>query len=190
MDLNVSAAQQALANPSSGLKDLIAHAPTETGDALASIAPGITTSANSTSSDPAVSSGSEKEWTVVGSDASKKRGAASERLQIVDEEKQFTFVFLSSRRWGEGLRADLSFPMMRSLRPTPDLSSFLLPLHLGMSSRLCARLGSSRKGLNSSLEKWGLIDKGFGYDVVAVFGSQSTGKSASLPTLISRLSWS
>jgi hypothetical protein len=33
------------------------------------------------------------------------------------------------------------------------------------------------KNLNSSLDKWGLIDKGFGYDVVAVFGSQSTGKS-------------
>jgi hypothetical protein len=27
--------------------------------------------------------------------------------------------------------------------------------------------------------KWGLLDKGFAYDVVAVFGSQSTGKSQS-----------
>ena len=30
------------------------------------------------------------------------------------------------------------------------------------------------------MDKWGLLDKGFAYDVVAVFGSQSTGKSESL----------
>lgn len=35
--------------------------------------------------------------------------------------------------------------------------------------------------LSGSLKKWGLLDKGFGYDVVAVFGSQSTGKSESSP---------
>lgn len=37
--------------------------------------------------------------------------------------------------------------------------------------------------LSSSLKQWGLLDKGFAYDVVAVFGSQSTGKS----TLLNRL---
>lgn len=33
------------------------------------------------------------------------------------------------------------------------------------------------KQLSPYLDKWGLLDKGFSYDVVAVFGSQSTGKS-------------
>lgn len=37
--------------------------------------------------------------------------------------------------------------------------------------------------LSASLRQWGLLDKGFAYDVVAVFGSQSTGKS----TLLNRL---
>ncbi|KAK4689287.1 protein SEY1, partial [Tremellales sp. Uapishka_1] len=39
------------------------------------------------------------------------------------------------------------------------------------------------KELSPYLDKWGLLDKGFAYDVVAVFGSQSTGKS----TLLNRL---
>ncbi|KZW00220.1 root hair defective 3 GTP-binding protein [Exidia glandulosa HHB12029] len=37
--------------------------------------------------------------------------------------------------------------------------------------------------LNNQIQRWGLQDAGFGYDVVAVFGSQSTGKS----TLLNRL---
>ncbi|OCF74245.1 protein SEY1 [Kwoniella mangroviensis CBS 8886] len=37
--------------------------------------------------------------------------------------------------------------------------------------------------LSPYLSKWGLLDKGFAYDVVSVFGSQSTGKS----TLLNRL---
>jgi septin family protein len=40
-----------------------------------------------------------------------------------------------------------------------------------------------RKELNTQIARWGLADSGFGYDVVAVFGSQSTGKS----TLLNRL---
>ncbi|WWC69983.1 protein SEY1 [Kwoniella pini CBS 10737] len=39
------------------------------------------------------------------------------------------------------------------------------------------------KQLSPYLDKWGLLDKGFAYDVVSVFGSQSTGKS----TLLNRL---
>ena len=39
------------------------------------------------------------------------------------------------------------------------------------------------KELNTQITRWGLGDAGFGYDVVAVFGSQSTGKS----TLLNRL---
>jgi len=31
--------------------------------------------------------------------------------------------------------------------------------------------------LGDQLDKWGLIDVGFAYNIVAVFGSQSTGKS-------------
>lgn len=42
---------------------------------------------------------------------------------------------------------------------------------------------SFTKDLNTQIERWGLRDAGFGYDVVAVFGSQSTGKS----TLLNRL---
>lgn len=34
------------------------------------------------------------------------------------------------------------------------------------------------KDLTSHMVDWELADKGFSYDVVAVFGSQSTGKSA------------
>lgn len=33
------------------------------------------------------------------------------------------------------------------------------------------------------MKKWSLADAGFKYDVVAVFGSQSTGKSKSIPVL-------
>lgn len=36
---------------------------------------------------------------------------------------------------------------------------------------------TSSKELSPAIKRWGLLDKGFGYDVVAVFGSQSTGKS-------------
>ncbi|KAI5118453.1 hypothetical protein M0805_006272 [Coniferiporia weirii] len=39
------------------------------------------------------------------------------------------------------------------------------------------------QGLNAQLGRWGLQDTGFDYDIVAVFGSQSTGKS----TLLNRL---
>ncbi|KAF8647142.1 hypothetical protein AX16_006973 [Volvariella volvacea WC 439] len=52
--------------------------------------------------------------------------AASERLQIIDDEKNFT------------------------------------------------------RGMNAQVERWGLIDAGFDYNIVAVIGSQSTGKSTLL----------
>jgi len=39
------------------------------------------------------------------------------------------------------------------------------------------------QNLSTSISRWGLADAGFSYDVVAVFGSQSTGKS----TLLNRL---
>ncbi|KAH9467076.1 hypothetical protein MJO29_000882 [Puccinia striiformis f. sp. tritici] len=39
------------------------------------------------------------------------------------------------------------------------------------------------EALPKSIERWGLLEKGFNYDVVAVFGSQSTGKS----TLLNRV---
>ncbi|KIO29400.1 hypothetical protein M407DRAFT_169746 [Tulasnella calospora MUT 4182] len=37
--------------------------------------------------------------------------------------------------------------------------------------------------LNGAIKEWGLLDSGFNYDLVAIFGSQSTGKS----TLLNRL---
>lgn len=44
-------------------------------------------------------------------------------------------------------------------------------------------LTNGRTSLSKYLDHWSLIDKGFDYNVVAVFGSQSTGKS----TLLNRL---
>ena len=41
------------------------------------------------------------------------------------------------------------------------------------SAELC-----NRPELSKQIEKWGLQNAGFDYDLVAVFGSQSTGKSA------------
>ena len=41
----------------------------------------------------------------------------------------------------------------------------------------------TREKLPEYLKQWDMLDKGFAYDVVAVFGSQSTGKS----TLLNRL---
>jgi len=41
----------------------------------------------------------------------------------------------------------------------------------------------SRTSLNAHLKEWSLYESGFSYNVVAVFGSQSTGKS----TLLNRL---
>jgi hypothetical protein len=34
-----------------------------------------------------------------------------------------------------------------------------------------------RQELGTQIERWGLRDAGFAYNIVAVFGSQSTGKS-------------
>ena len=36
---------------------------------------------------------------------------------------------------------------------------------------------SCRSDLGTQIEQWGLRDAGFDYNIVAVFGSQSTGKS-------------
>ena len=65
---------------------------------------------------------------------------STERIQIVNEEKNFTLV-------------DLSFLMSASL------------------THLC------RPDLAAQIDKWGLRDTGFAYNIVSVFGSQSTGKS-------------
>lgn len=98
MDLNVSAAQAALANPAAhaGLKDLLAHAPADVQSALA----------NSGSS-PSVSTVG-----LAGHIVTKETvGVPGERLQIVDEDKQFTCVLsqdsrdeLNCRAAGDGKR--------------------------------------------------------------------------------------
>jgi hypothetical protein len=44
---------------------------------------------------------------------------------------------------------------------------------------ICNNLKTSSEDLPAYLEKWNLGDAGFKYNVVAVFGSQSTGKSES-----------
>lgn len=42
---------------------------------------------------------------------------------------------------------------------------------------------SIRSSLDESMQEWNLYNAGFDYNVVAVFGSQSTGKSASAHSL-------
>jgi hypothetical protein len=77
------------------------------------------------------------------------------QLQIVNETQEFTYVDRYSP-----ISLGLDFV---TIDPDPD------PL--------------IRTELSSYLGKWGMLDKGFAYDVVSVFGSQSTGKS----TLLNRL---
>lgn len=45
-----------------------------------------------------------------------------------------------------------------------------------------------RPDLARQIEKWGLHDAGFAYNIVSVFGSQSTGKSAHSGYVITVLS--
>lgn len=73
--------------------------------------------------------------------------SSTERIQIVDEEKRFTFV---------------------SIRFTLFFVFFINP------QLPC------RPDLTTQIAKWGLRDVGFAYNIVAVFGSQSTGKSGLL----------
>ncbi|EIW70479.1 protein SEY1 [Tremella mesenterica] len=85
------------------------------------------------------------------------------------------------------LKELLSNPSTRDIMSTPGLS-------VANGHSPTNKVGDGRlqvvdehqnftKDLSSYLERWGLLDKGFAYDVVAVFGSQSTGKS----TLLNRL---
>jgi hypothetical protein len=69
--------------------------------------------------------------------------ASTERIQIVDEDKNFTLV------------ADM----------------------LGQLLRPPNRVHPYRQQLTQQISRWGLRDSGFAYNLVAVFGSQSTGKS-------------
>ena len=68
---------------------------------------------------------------------------STERMQIIDDQKKFTFVFI--------------------------LIVVLLAAHQ------CSNVSSP--DLATQIERWGLRDAGFSYNIVAVFGSQSTGKS-------------
>jgi hypothetical protein len=67
---------------------------------------------------------------------------ASGRLQIINDEKNFTSVLLARFKF---------------------FSNTQRQLH--------------RTHLSSQIERWGLRDVGFNYNIAAVFGSQSTGKS-------------
>lgn len=74
-------------------------------------------------------------------------------IVTVDENQKFTYA------------SSLPFPSF--------LFSLLTPTHLSLS----------RTSLNAHLKEWSLYESGFSYNLVAVFGSQSTGKS----TLLNRL---
>jgi len=67
---------------------------------------------------------------------------STQRIQIIDDEKQFTSVFCFR------------------------IIQLILICHA-----FC------RSDLSTQVEQWGLRDAGFDYNIVAVFGSQSTGKS-------------
>jgi hypothetical protein len=43
--------------------------------------------------------------------------------------------------------------------------------------RTVTHIPIARQQLTTQIERWGLRDAGFSYNIVAVFGSQSTGKS-------------
>jgi hypothetical protein len=45
------------------------------------------------------------------------------------------------------------------------------------TSKFSYVLPPRRQDLSTQIERWGLRDVGFDYNIVAVFGSQSTGKS-------------
>ena len=75
----------------------------------------------------------------VGPNGSSK-SASTERIQIVNEEKNFTLV----------------------------CSGCFIIVSLTLFSR---------PDLAAQIDKWGLRDSGFAYNIVSVFGSQSTGKS-------------
>ena len=66
--------------------------------------------------------------------------STSDRLQIIDNEKQFTFVYVQG------------------------VCGLVL-------------ISFCRSSLNDQISAWNLRDVGFDYNLVAVFGSQSTGKS-------------
>jgi hypothetical protein len=74
---------------------------------------------------------------------SSSQTGSTERIQIIDDQKKFTFVFI-----------------------------FIVVLP---AVYLCSNVSSP--DLATQIERWGLRDAGFSYNIVAVFGSQSTGKS-------------
>jgi hypothetical protein len=74
--------------------------------------------------------------------------ASTERLQIINDAKEFTSV--------------------RPARPRPAIRW---------------RRAAASPDLTAQITRWGLRDAGFAYNIVSVFGSQSTGKSKSLPCL-------
>lgn len=76
---------------------------------------------------------------------SKDSSPTSERLQVINDEKNFTSVLLTH--------------------------AFLFYFGQVLNDTF------HRTHLASQIERWGLRDVGFNYNIVAVFGSQSTGKS-------------
>lgn len=88
--------------------------------------------------------------------------------------------------WFGFVRLLTVFPPFRRwtyLRFTPLHTSFRTRVRLGNPPRLAtyARVicANNSPELNGQISRWGLSDVGFAYNVVAVFGSQSTGKSES-----------
>ncbi len=77
--------------------------------------------------------------------------AIAQRIQVVDEQKQFKYV--------HNMPTHSCYHLLVLIRPLV-ITFLFYSTHLGQQ-----------------IDKWGLQDVGFAYNIVAVFGSQSTGKS-------------
>ena len=147
MELNVSAAQAALANPAAhaGLKDLLAHSPADAQAALAGVSAGS----------PSVSTVG-----LAGHIVTKETvGVPGERLQIVDEDKQFTCV------WALGVLIESSPGRWRWRRVQLELRADPRVMHRWTSQQepqLVARqVGADRQGLRLRCRRrlWLAVDR-------------------------------
>jgi hypothetical protein len=78
---------------------------------------------------------------------------------------------------GDVLESEASSPSSEQLQIIDDEKNFTSVLLARVHFSPSAQWQFRRPHLASRIERWGLRDVGFNYNIVAVFGSQSTGKS-------------
>ena len=155
MNLNVDATQDVLSNPTTSLKATLAGASNEAKEAIRSIMP---ESANGMLKD------------VLSTNTDGRKDTA--RLQVVDE--------VGCRSMLEGSRCRGDGACFIS---GPAFHVNALALLIWIRTVLIEDASFLRKQLPEYMLTWQLHNVGFNYSVVAVFGSQSTGKS----TLLNRV---